>query len=333
VKINRSGVVAATSTTANGGVRLRHALALVLGVIVSATLAPSTSAYHFHGQTWPGGVVPYFNEARDQAWAVDEAVKAWNDSGAHVRFVPVPRAQAKLVIEDPANRIYCTEGRASVGYVRNATVTIFPAHGLTHACNRYWAAVVTTHELGHVLGLQHEDRYCAAMNSSGNARGGHECAPQLLWTWRCRLLEADDVAGVAAIYGGTPRVPRAQPLCPLYDGMKAPTHVRAEHDAAAGTVAISFARPAEPSIPAFAVPSPWRSRASYVILGPGRTCPSLDPLSEAVFHVTHWRWHAKPGQVETFVTPARRGRSCYGIWALDGLGRPGGEAKLFVTVR
>ncbi len=306
---------------------------LAFALIVGAAAPSDTSAYYFHGYKWPGGIVRYFNAATDQGWAVSQAVSAWNSSGAHIRFVAVPRSQAQLVISDPASKRYCTEGRASVGYVRDARVTLFPGRGLTHACNKYWAARVMAHELGHVLGLQHEDRYCAAMNAYGNLHGGQECEPKLLWAWRCRLLEPDDIAGVAAIYGGKPRTTRKQPLCFLYPGMSAPGHAHAEYLPDAGKVVISFTRPREPAIPAFVVPSSWRTRASFVILGPSKSCPTIDPLSSQVYHLTHWLWHGPPGHTETFPTPAVPGTNCYSVWALDKLGRPSAHpARVSVTV-
>src|SRR3954451_4818564 len=101
---------------------------------VAAGVPAASSAYHFHAVKWPGGVVPYFNAARDQAWAVDRAVRAWNQSGAHVHFLAVSRAQAKMLIAEDPHAVYCGEGRASVGYLARAHVVIFPAHGVTKAC-------------------------------------------------------------------------------------------------------------------------------------------------------------------------------------------------------
>ena len=49
---------------------------------------------------WPNGVVRFYNAAADQQWAVDQAVAAWNGSGAAIRFVPVAARDADLVIED-----------------------------------------------------------------------------------------------------------------------------------------------------------------------------------------------------------------------------------------
>ena len=243
-----------------------------LALAVAASAATPVVAYNFHGVKWPDGVVPYFNAATDQSWAVATAVRAWNDSGAHVRFVAVPRSQAKLVIEDDSRKVYCSEGHASVGYARNARVVIFPAHGITHACNPYWAVRVVAHELGHVLGLVHEDRYCATMNSVGSMHGGAQCKPQVLWDWRCRLLEPDDVAGVAAVYGGQPRPPTEPELCPLYPAIGPPTGFSASDDSTGSVLTLTFTRPAEPSIPAFVAPPEWKHNASFAVSGPAPAC-------------------------------------------------------------
>ena len=100
--------------------------AVVAALVVLTSGAASTpgSAYDFHALKWPRGVVPYYNAAPDQAWAVGQAVDAWNTSGAKIRFLAVPRAEAKLVIEEQTNKVYCAEGRASIGYYpRGAAVS------------------------------------------------------------------------------------------------------------------------------------------------------------------------------------------------------------------
>ena len=60
------------------------------------------------------------------------------------------------------------------------------------------------------------------MNSYGNLHGGAACGPNVPWEWRCRLLEIDDVAGVAAIYGGKPRPRREPATCLLYAPIEPP---------------------------------------------------------------------------------------------------------------
>jgi hypothetical protein len=288
-------------------------------------MVPAASAYRFDGVPWPGGVVPYYNAAKDQSWAVDQAVSAWNRSGAKVRFVAVAPSDAKVVIRERTepHKVYCSEGLATVGDVRGANVLIFPAQGLTHACNPYWAARVMTHELGHVLGLKHEDRVCATMNAYGNMRGGSQC-PTELWAWRCRLLETDDIAGVAAIYGGTPKPQRANPYCPLYTATHAPAHATKLLEGA--VIDLRFVRPAPPTIPSFVVPSPWPRKEGFVVSRPSPTCHA----AAAQLPPTHpwYFWDVKVGARQSFEVDPERSSGCYAVWALDRLGRPSAHAAL-----
>jgi hypothetical protein len=280
---------------------LQVAIVLVSVWVAGLAAPPPGAAYRFHGVKWPGGVVPYFNAAPDQAWAVGQAVRAWNRSGADVRFVAVAKADAKLVIEKENNRVYCGEGHASVGYVRNARVVIFPARGVTHACNRYWAAHLVAHELGHVLGLLHENRYCAAMNESGSMRGGSKCGPNWRWEWRCRLLEPDDVAGVAAIYGGRPRPAATPAVCPLYAAIKTPIRPSVSYDRTGSTMTLV----------------PWKAKSGFLL---ARTpmCRADDDTSAAYLY----KWKAAVGNRQQLLLPAPTRRLCVAIWALDKLGRP-----------
>ena len=74
-------------------------------------------------------------------------------------------------------------------------------------------ALVVAHELGHVLGLGHEDRICATMNSYLVDGHTEHCpaAPQGMWV--CRLLRVDDVRGAVRLYGGTVRPIRGPEFC------------------------------------------------------------------------------------------------------------------------
>jgi hypothetical protein len=295
----------------------RLAVSCAVASTVAVAAPAASSAYHFHAVKWPGGVVPYFNAARDQAWAVDRAVRAWNRSGARVHFVAVPRAQAKMVIEEDPHAVYCREGHASVGYQSRAHVVIFPAHGITKACNRYWATQLVAHELGHVLGLVHENRYCAAMNSRGNFHGGSKCEPKLRWEWRCRLLEPDDVAGVAAAYGGRPRPPLTPPTCPIYSAIAPPAHVSASPNEAGDSLTLSFTRPAEPVIPSFVAARAWRHGWSFALAASREPCGLLD-VSAAV----RSRWQVRAGEREEIQLRLPLHRTCFAVWAIDALGRP-----------
>src|ERR687896_1469987 len=54
---------------------------------VRATAPTGTAAPPMSSDRWPDGNVTYFNASPEHEWAVQQAVGAWNASGAHVRFV------------------------------------------------------------------------------------------------------------------------------------------------------------------------------------------------------------------------------------------------------
>ena len=199
------------------------------------------------GAPWPNGLIRYFNEAQEHQWAVAKAASAWNASGAQVQFVPVARDEAELIItardDEP-----CGNGRATVGYTPEATVSVFKVG----ACGRFTAARTIADELGHVLGLSHNDRTGALMNSSGDYRGSRQCRNSWPWTWRCRLIEEDDALRAVMLYGGAADPPRSPATCPLYQAI-APLHglrlVRAQSTHT--HLALAFRRPPDVALPPF----------------------------------------------------------------------------------
>ena len=74
-------------------------------------------------------------------------------------------------------------------------------------------ALVVAHELGHVLGLDHEDRVCATMNSYLVNGSPERCPAAPAGSWICRLLRRDDVCGAVRLYGGTVRPIRGPQFC------------------------------------------------------------------------------------------------------------------------
>ncbi len=248
------------------------------------------------------------------------AVAAWNASGAKVRFVAVPAAQAELVISDseacpPATGGGVTRlGEATIGYGPAAHVHIYRSDGSSQLCNPYTTANTVAHELGHVLGLDHETRVCTTMNPVGGWRGPQLCRVPF-WQWHCRLLEADDVAGAVALYGGAPR-PLPAAGCDLYPQPAAPRLTLIAY-AARGSLEVSFRRPAATAaLPAFLLDQ--RGPESYATaFTPGRAC-TADPARQP-----HYRWRAAAGAVQSGnVHYDRLGISCLQLWAFDGLGRP-----------
>jgi hypothetical protein len=163
---------------------------------------------------WPRGEIRYHNTVPEQAWALAAAVRAWNESGADVRFVEASAGDAHLVVER-IDAVGCRRAEASLGRVPRPRVWIYGIDPGRRGCDRYSAAQALAHELGHVLGLEHDEGGCATMNERGSLRGPEHCFPTPRGTWRCRLLEVGDIRRAVELYGGEVRVPRGPRACPL----------------------------------------------------------------------------------------------------------------------
>jgi Matrixin len=269
---------------------------------------------------WPHGVVPFYNAAADQQWAVDQAVSAWNASGASVRFVPVAPQDADLVIKDYGAA--CHPGaEATVGRVPHATVWLPRLDQADGACNQYSVAVFAAHELGHVLGLTHQLSSCAAMNPAGNYRGPQLCTPAAPGFWWCGLLEPDDVARAVQLYGGT-ALPRRQQYCQLYPPPAAPSGLTAS--AVPGGLEFRFGRPLQTAIPAFVNVSP----ASQDTL-----TSSFHRGACAASETTRYRWSVPVGGTMTLAYHATPGTYCFSVSAWDRTGQRGPAASYRVALR
>ena len=176
--------------------RAALATALVAPVALVALLAPaSASAYAVGGHAWPGDTIGYHTAARAYSPAVDRAARAWNRARAGVRFVKTARRDADVVVRYGQER--CA-GRSPMGYGRRWELTIVR---LGADCSRSLITLTAIHELGHVLGLDHDNRRCARMNDSFSPGGTPgSCAPHSLSYWLKNPLEPDDIAGARAIY-------------------------------------------------------------------------------------------------------------------------------------
>ncbi len=212
-----------------GSAKRRVASLLALAVVGAAMLVGpgAASAFNFqHPKYWWAGhpaKITYFNEAKRQAKEVRKAVSIWNSSGIKARFVKVnSKRRAKLVIIP--HKGSCGSGLANVnfstptgGLATKATIDF------TTEPSKQCSQVVTTvlaHELGHVLGLGHENRRCAVMNSLNTALSTDWIGPIHCrtppGTWYCRVLSPDDLRGARKLYGGKTKL-RKRESCPLPD--------------------------------------------------------------------------------------------------------------------
>ena len=183
--------------------------ASVVTAITAVLLAAPARAYHLEGGRWRTNVITYYTETPAYSWSVDTAAYAWNTSGANVHFVKTTRTKAKVLV---GIRWYKHAGDAHIqrvgGMFVNAQVGIQTGH------DRFEMALIMAHEFGHVLGLDHEFGVCATMNPSVGADHTTMCPAPPAGTWTCRLLQADDVRGAVALYGGSVKPWRGAPFCP-----------------------------------------------------------------------------------------------------------------------
>jgi hypothetical protein len=182
--------------------------ALPATALVAITFLPAADAFQLEGGRWPTARITYYNEAPAYSWAVDTAAYAWNTSGARVQFLKSSRRDAKVLI---GIRSFKNAGDANVQRVNGRFVSA--QVGIRSGQDRYKMALVLAHELGHVLGLDHEDSACATMNSYLVNGGPEHCREAPNSTWTCRLLRLDDVRGAVSLYGGTVRPIRGPEFC------------------------------------------------------------------------------------------------------------------------
>lgn len=277
-------------------------------VALLLALPGTADAYKLFPYKFAKRTVVYANTARMYDAEVEAAVRAWNRSGVRFRWKAGPRSRADVIIR--IRRNLPTAGQAPT-HVVGRTVT----HGAVEVradlrklassrpAKRALVMLVMVHELGHLMGLDHDDRRCAAMNSSNLAA----CKPpEKPWRFRCRALERDDVRGAVRQYGG--RVRRLGPAtCDAEPAPAAPTGVTATHAGSFGGVRVTWRTP----------DSVRRVR----VLRRNGTCPTgpEDRRADLVYEST-----ARRGEVVDY--PRTAGRKCYAVFALGRLMRPSAAA-------
>jgi matrixin len=188
---------------------MKAKFAATLGAALFAiTFVPGSNAYRIEGGRWPTATITYYNEVPAYSWAVDTAAYAWSASGARIRFVKGSRRNAKVLV---GIRWFKDAGDANVQRVNGRFVGA--QVGIRSGQDRYTMALVLTHELGHVLGLDHEDRVCATMNTFLVDKHPEYCAASPPGMWICRLLRTDDARGAVSLYGGAVRPIRGPEFC------------------------------------------------------------------------------------------------------------------------
>lgn len=257
--------------------------------------------------------------------AVKAAVRAWNTSGLNLRFVKVSSARkARLVIKN-TKRVPggCGTGYGTLGYPgpgRKATVSIL--HGSDadgQKCAWPGQTLVVAHELGHVLGLEHNTSGCSLMNTSHT----NGVAPSLCvgddvdevkpGRWRCRLIEKVDLKRAKRIYGGKPRLAETE-WCDAIDripatGIVTPTQV-------GNGFSVTVTRAPEPAVPAWL--GTWAyGEPGFEVHATPAACTAVP--GDDTTQVGLGLWGATPvgGAADEYLRPLPAGPVCLSVWQFD----------------
>jgi hypothetical protein len=173
---------------------------IAAGAALFALLAPAAHAYRLNEVTAQPRIL-YYVGLKDWRKPMARVVKALNRAHVGVRLVKAE------IPEQASIQVGRLKKKCGLAGEQATTLTIeggYAAIYLPRGCHGVSASIIAAHELGHALGLAHEDRRCALMNSSGTGPRSVPtgCLGQR-HPWRRKPFRADDLAGLRKLYRDT----------------------------------------------------------------------------------------------------------------------------------
>jgi hypothetical protein len=176
-------------------------LALALAFLCALVLAPSAGAYQLSGDRFPSSTITYYSGTGSlYSKEVSAAAAAWNKSGVNVRWVKTTKSKAAIAIRVEPGIFTAGQAGQTNGVGDILLRPDIKQYAVTATTGRGLATQVIVHEMGHIMGLDHETKVCAIMQPATGL--GCKSAP-VAWQYRCRLLERDDLRGALKLFGGT----------------------------------------------------------------------------------------------------------------------------------
>jgi hypothetical protein len=176
-----------------------------LTLLAAVAVPAPAAAYRISHGVVPQPTLRYYVGLSDWRRPFGRVVRELNRKHVGVRLV---KAQ---IPEQASIQIGRLNHRCGYPGVNGATQTLsggYAAIYLPYGCHGAIASIIAAHELGHALGLKHDNRRCALLNSTAGRKGIPNHCQGGHYDWLRHPFRADDLRGLRRLYRNT--APRAR---------------------------------------------------------------------------------------------------------------------------